>query len=70
MKIKLFTRDGGFVRDGEIPPFLIPPEVITWGSRSFVFSEDPQYTDAGAVAGYVEGLAYPLEVSDAVLPRD
>lgn len=68
MKIKLFTRDGGFVRDGEIPPFLIPPEVITWGSRTFV--HDEKFTPLhGEPTGYVEGLAYPLEAADALVAR-
>lgn len=63
MKVKLFTRDGGLVRDGEIPPFHPPPEVISWGSRVFVWNDE--YTlDDPDVVGYVEGLLYPIEVAD------
>ena len=67
MKLKLMTRDGGFVRDGEIPPFTPPPEVITWGSRVFVHEHAHR---PGAVPltdvplTYVEGMAYPIEVMD------
>jgi hypothetical protein len=65
MKIRLVTRDGGHVRDGEIPPLLHPPEVITWGSRAFVrFTQDVR---TGLPQLYVEGLAYPLDVADQAL---
>lgn len=36
MKVKLFTRDGGFVHEAEVPPFLTPPDLIIWGERFFV----------------------------------
>lgn len=60
MTVKLFTRHGGLVRRGEIPPFRPPPEVLTWGPRVFVW--DDEYTqDDPDVVGYVEGLSYPLD---------
>ncbi len=69
MKIKLLTRDGGFVRDGEIPPFHPPPQVITWGTRCFVHGLAFHPTDAdNEPAIYLEGLMYLLEVVDE-LPR-
>jgi len=72
MKIQLLTRDHGFVRDGEIPPFRPAPEVITWGSRVFVHDETANVEDP-EVEVYIEGLAYPLEVADKpfsdVLPK-
>jgi hypothetical protein len=36
MKVRLFTRDGGYVADAEIPPFNEFPDVIIWGERFFV----------------------------------
>lgn len=63
MKIKLFTRDGGFVRDGMLPPFLIPPEVISWGARVFVL-DATQMGDADDPTHYKEGMLYPLDVAD------
>lgn len=35
MKVKLFTRTGGFVHEQEIPPFNEQPDVILWGERVF-----------------------------------
>jgi hypothetical protein len=69
MKVKLVTRDNAFVRDGDIPPFQPPPEVITWGSRVFVHGlahrPDAKNNTSGLPEVYFEGLAYPLEVADA-----
>lgn len=49
MRVKLLTRDGGFVKEFEIPPFMIPPEILVWGSRSFVLQPSGEYR---------EGMAY------------
>lgn len=64
MKVKLFTRGGGFVREAEIPPFVLQPEVVTWGARVFV--QDDTYTMTDDAVGYVEGMAYALEAADAL----
>lgn len=64
MKIKLLTKDGGIVREGEIPPFNPPPEVLTWGSR--VFARNLFDIQDGPI-DYLEGLAYSLDAADAVL---
>jgi len=73
MHVRLETRDGGFVRDGIIPPFLLPPMVITWASRTFVFRPRPgsgfDTTVPESPAVYVEDLAYPLETADALVER-
>ena len=36
MKVKLYTKDGGFVHEQEIPPFTDQPTLIIWGQRFFV----------------------------------
>jgi hypothetical protein len=58
MKIKLFTRDGGFVHEALIPPFKPAPEVITWGARVFVRND--VYAIGDEATGYVEGMAYAV----------
>lgn len=80
MKIKLITRDGGFVRDAEIPPFTPPPEVVTWGTRVFVhgLAHHPDALKRGhrddspspLPLAYIEGLMYPLEAADAFTSAD
>jgi hypothetical protein len=37
IRVKLFTADGGFVVEGEIPPFQTEPDVLIWGERVFKF---------------------------------
>lgn len=69
MKIMLITRDGGFVRDGDIPPYQPPPEVITWGTRVFVRAIMPTPSSDAPVT-YVEGLMYSLEVADSYTGRE
>jgi len=46
------------VRCVKIPPFRIAPEVITWGTRSFVRSRDIDHHDARTGDRYIEGVAY------------
>lgn len=61
MKIKLLTRDGGFVHQAEIPPFAPPPEVIGWGSRIFVRRDESESDRERVITVvYREGLAYVL----------
>ena len=59
MRITLKTKNGGFVRTAEIPPFALPPEIIMWGARMFV-RDAAQLGDADAPVEYLEGLMYPL----------
>jgi len=61
------TRDGGFVRDGEVPPMTPLPEVITWGSRVFVhcLAHRPEARNLSELpAEYIESMAFSLEVID------
>ncbi len=72
MKIILQTRDGGFVGAAEIPPFHPPPEVVTWGSRVFVHELAHHahiHRSASAQWVYVEGVAFPLAVTDQRNPE-
>jgi hypothetical protein len=57
--VKLYTQDGGFVVEGEIPTFNTPPGIIVWGLRFFQYTatvgggDDPDhyvYTEAFTVA--------------------
>lgn len=45
MEIDLRTRDDNYVTTVKIPPFLVPPEVIIWGTRMFYRSPDKPNTD-------------------------
>lgn len=58
MKIRLLVRGGGFVAAFRIPPFVIPPEVVTWGSRTFALRQSGARVQG--VAEYVEVMSYPL----------
>lgn len=49
-KIKLYTRDGGYVVTVTVPVFNPKPEAIAWGSRVFVLKD----------TRYVEGLLWPI----------
>jgi len=42
------TRDGGFVRDGEVPPFTPPPEVTLHYIEGMVFSLEVTENGNGA----------------------
>lgn len=46
--VKLFTRDGGFVAEVEIPRFTPPAEVLQWGSRLFVRTPEGEYREGMA----------------------
>ena len=60
MKVKLFTRDGGFVHSAEIPPFNEPPTIIIWGQRFFVFADvdGPALPIESDEQGYVEAFTF------------
>jgi hypothetical protein len=65
MKVRLFTKDGGFVHEQEIPPFNDAPDVIIWGLRMFVGPNidgpvSAQYRDADDTYVYEEAFAYAL----------
>lgn len=49
-KVKLTTRDGGFVTEIQIPVLNPPYEVVAWGNRVFVWD--------GPTQTYREGLMY------------
>lgn len=44
----LQTKDGDFIKYVPIPPFLVLPEVIIWGTRTFIIvdSEKLIYREA------------------------
>lgn len=67
MRIRLTTRDHQLVREGELPRYQPPPEVITWGSRVFVnvLAFHPTNANDEPVV-YIEGLLYTLEVADVI----
>lgn len=55
-KAKLYTRDGQFVADVDMPPFNPPADVIVWGTRHFVLRQgvtgiEPWYD-------YAEGMVW------------
>lgn len=50
LKVKLCTRDGGFVAEINVPPLNPPYEVILWGQRVFVWDGKAQF--------YREGLMF------------
>lgn len=47
-EIQLFTPDGSFVSQVEVPPFQKPFEVIIWGERFFIL-KDGRYVEAMGV---------------------
>lgn len=58
VKVRL-EKDGAFVSNVWVPPFLTPPEVITWGIRTFerhgpggVYSEVFAYHVADSCTAY------------------
>lgn len=64
LPITLETRDGHQVLPAPVnlPPFQLPPEVITWGARVFYLAPGQEGVVSAPVR-YVEGMAYPLEVA-------
>lgn len=57
-RVKLLTNTGDFVHEGVIPPFVGPPDVVTWGVRTFKFSEEQ--TVRGGYSIYRECFAVAL----------
>jgi len=53
--IKLETREGAHVANGEILPYMTPPTVVRWGDRTFLAhdleAKPPVYREA--FVGYV-----------------
>lgn len=58
-QVKLFTQDGGFVANVEIPPFKSWPDVLLWGQRIF---QKAQTLDPDGLATYRECFAYAVPV--------
>jgi hypothetical protein len=56
--IRLAIRDGGFVGNVFIPPFVKLPEVLVWGARMFAFHADLKVDGEPCVAEYREIFAY------------
>lgn len=50
-KVKLYTRDGGYVATVEIPTTRPGPEGIMWGERTF-------FLNTSGTHHYVEGLLF------------
>jgi hypothetical protein len=60
VNIKLITRNGDVVLETTkepIPPFILPPDVILWGSRVFIYS---RIVERVTTMVYVEAFAYTL----------
>lgn len=57
-RVRLETRDGGFVASGQIPPFNQTPNVVIWGVRVF---EKTDVIHEGALV-YREGFAVYLAI--------
>lgn len=63
MWIKLFQKDGTFVHECSIPAFALPPDVVFYARRLFVF--DPKFTkNENHVTGYTEGSAWAVHVPE------
>ena len=61
MRIKLFTRDGGFVHEAQLPDFNPGPGIVLWGER--VFTRDVTSlieSDGSRTVRYTEGFLYVL----------
>lgn len=67
-KAKLYTREGRFVADVDMPPFNPPADVVVWGTRHFVFRRRGEGGDT--YDDYFEGMAWhctepqPVPTSD------
>ncbi len=69
MTVKLYTREGGFVTEATIPPFLTMPDVVLWGERFFCIPDvDGLVAFINAdlpddVHAYVEAFSYAIPVT-------
>lgn len=62
MRVRLYTRDGGYVTTAHIPPFDPAPEVILFGSRVFVKAATSQVDGDGQLHyRYEEGHAVSID---------
>lgn len=57
-KTRLYTPEGGFVVEVELPPFLTKPEVLIWGARVFVHVDSFLDLTEDEDGCYVEAFAY------------
>lgn len=68
MIIRLLDRHGDFVREMEILPFVLLPEIMVYGTR--YFSRNIFWDHIGAdgrlVAGYTEACVFHVDVMDIV----
>jgi hypothetical protein len=65
MRVKLLTRDGGFVREGNTPPFHPPPEAMIWGTR--IFMRRGEYEPGTEPVDYYEGMAWSMDVEELIV---
>lgn len=66
--VQLYTRNGGFVVSGHVPPFQpgLEADIIVWGDRTFALQPDkPAH---GGPLRYVEVFAVALVDADRALP--
>lgn len=61
MKIKLIVPSGELVHEATILPFNEPPQVITWGVRTFVrCAAREKDNDGDTIYLYEEAFAYAI----------
>lgn len=65
VKVRLVTREGELASEVEIPPFKVPPEIIIWGSRAFVWRGANTWREA--MAYYVPP---PVKIFNPITKRD
>lgn len=83
VKEKLYTPEGGFVAEVELPAFQTKPEVLIWGTRAFIFVDSllsfaeqaggsPKVANDNLEGCYVEAWAYwcPPAVESAIPDKD
>ena len=69
MKVKLFTRGGGFVANVTTVPFKLMPEAIQWGERFFVrdhFKDTTEYYGYSEACVWVDVIQQDWEADPAV----
>lgn len=57
-KTRLYTPEGGFVAEVDLPPFNTKPEVLIWGARVFVHVDSFLDLTEDEDGCYVEAFAY------------
>lgn len=63
-KVKLFTKNGGFVTNVLIPPFNEPPKGILWGQRLFFIKDVDNYYEDFWVAAVISGPDNRTDVTE------